>query len=91
MRTVKSVMNKILKEKHPKEHVLRSILCEIECVVNSRPLTYIALEKDTDDVLTPKQFMYPYHRITPPPPGQFNVSDLNSRKQWRFVLETIRN
>lgn len=80
MRTVKRVINKIKKETHPREYVLRSILCEIEDVVNSRSLTYIALEKDTNDVLT-QYFINPYHRITPPPPRQFNGSDLNSRKQ----------
>lgn len=87
VRSVKGVLSKLLKEKSPKDNTLRSLLCEIEDVINMRPLTYIALENDSDDVLTPKHFLNAFFRHAPPEPGEFSEHDLTSRKQWRFVQE----
>lgn len=87
VRSIKSVLNVLLKEKHPKEHTIRSFLCEVEDIINRRPLTYIALERDSDDAITPKHFLNPYFRSTSTPLGEFDKRDLLSRKQWRQVQE----
>lgn len=87
VRSIKNVLGKLMKEKRPKENTLRSLLCEVEDIINTRPLTYIALEKDSDDVLTPKHLMNPFFRSPSLPPGQFDEKDLSSRKQWRIVQE----
>lgn len=54
VRLVKNVLSKLLKENCPKENTLRSLICDIEDVINIRPLTYIVLENDSDGLLTPK-------------------------------------
>lgn len=86
VRSVKNILHKILKEQAPKDHSLRSLMCEVEDIINSRPLTYIAIENDTDDILTPKHFLSPLFRHEPPPPGEFEGS-MASKKQWRIIQE----
>lgn len=41
----------------PREELLRTMVCEAEFVVNSRPLTYIPLDSEASDVLTPNHFI----------------------------------
>lgn len=87
VRSIKNVMAAMMKERHPRDNTFRSLLCEIEDIINMRPLTYICLDKDSDEVITPKHFLNPFFRSAPAPPGDFKNDDLLSRKQWRQVQE----
>lgn len=85
VRSIKNVLTVMLKEKHPRDNTLRSLLCEVEDIINMRPLTYVALEKDSDEAITPKHFLNPYFRNPGGAIGEFSEADLVSRKQWRQV------
>lgn len=39
------------------DELLRSLLMEIENIVNSRSLTYISIEEEADEILTPNHFL----------------------------------
>lgn len=54
---VKTCLYDILPTRHPTEDMLRSLLLEVCNIVNSRPLTYVPLEHDDDDILTPNHFI----------------------------------
>lgn len=47
----------ILPTRHPTEDILRNLLLEVCNVVNSRPLAYVPLGHENDDVLTPNHFI----------------------------------
>ncbi|XP_055523209.1 uncharacterized protein LOC129717358 [Wyeomyia smithii] len=43
--------------RHPSDEVLETIMLEAEAIVNSRPLTYVSLEAEDDEALTPNHFL----------------------------------
>ncbi|XP_058840799.1 uncharacterized protein LOC131696266 [Topomyia yanbarensis] len=58
IRTVKQNLSKLLPNRLPTDESLRSTLIEVECIVNSRPLTDIPLDDDQSPVLTPNHFIF---------------------------------
>lgn len=83
VRTVKMSLSKILPTRRPSEELLRSILIEIEGIVNSRPLTYMPLESPEDEALTPNHFLLGSSSGMKPP-GVFDENGLVQRKNWRI-------
>jgi len=65
-----------------KEHVLRSILTEIEFLTNNRPLTHLTLEQEDDEPLTPAHFLLGCSGEAEP-----NISDITKtelvRSDWK--------
>ncbi|XP_055623726.1 uncharacterized protein LOC129767128 [Toxorhynchites rutilus septentrionalis] len=59
VRSVKVAMTAISEHPHhPSDEVLETVALEAESVVNSRPLTYIALDHAEQEALTPNHFMF---------------------------------
>lgn len=59
VRSVKMALSYALSNstRTPREELLRTMICEAEFIVNSRPLTYIPLDSETAEVLTPNHFI----------------------------------
>ncbi|XP_055615084.1 uncharacterized protein LOC129761389 [Toxorhynchites rutilus septentrionalis] len=58
VRSVKTAMIAIGNgQRHPNEEVFETIVLEAESVINSRPLTYIALDSADQEALTPSHFL----------------------------------
>lgn len=57
VRSVKNGLKKALPERVPTEACLYSVLCEVEAIVNSRPLTYVDNEATAIEALTPNHFL----------------------------------
>ncbi|XP_017477493.1 PREDICTED: uncharacterized protein LOC108367397 [Rhagoletis zephyria] len=57
VRCVKRAMGHAVHNESIQEHVLYSLMCEAENIVNSRPLTHIPLDAPTDEPLTPNHFL----------------------------------
>lgn len=83
VRSVKDVLKVILKERHPKEEVLQTLIAEAENMVNSRPLTYVSSDALDPESLTPNHFLLHCSNGAAPPLGESHISDENARKQWR--------
>ena len=82
IRSVKTTLKAILKERAPREEVLQTVLCEAEWIVNGRPLTHVSLDCEDAESLTPNHFLVG-DQHTAAAPGVFE--DVCLRKQWRFA------
>ena len=86
VRSVKSVL-KVIMHGHPlKEDTFQSFLIEAESIINSRPLTFIPLEAEADEVLTPKHFIQTMSKELRPVPT-ISACEKNARKQWKIAQE----
>ena len=88
IRTVRGVMSALLEKNSSQLHdeALRTFLCEVEAVINSRPLTVDNLnDPDSLNPLTPNHLLTMKSKVILPPPGMFQSPDLYSRKRWRRI------
>lgn len=83
IRSVKTSLRVVLKERSPRDEVLSTLLAEIENIVNSRPLTHVSVEPGSVETLTLKHFLLGTS-LDSPQIGKFDDSDLYLRKQWRI-------
>lgn len=69
---------------------LRTLLCEAECIINSRPLS---VENIGDPLslkpITPMMLLTGKSRIVLPPPGAFGEAAAYSRRQWKRVQHVV--
>jgi hypothetical protein len=61
---------------------LNTLFCEVECIVNSRPL--VPETSDDGDALTPNHLLIG-RCSTGLPPGQFHENDSFVKRRWRYV------
>ena len=97
VRSVKTCLRKIMGRSYLKFEELQTLICEVEAVINSRPLSYLHTESSEPSPLTPAHFLTG-QRITTLPPyplGLRNSSSekttatqLNKRLQYRQRLST---
>ena len=65
---------------------LRTLLCEVEAVVNSRPLTTETLSDPLSLLpLTPSTLLTGKTKLILPPPGNFQREDVYSKRRWGRV------
>ena len=67
------------------EESFRTLLCEVEAVINSRPLTTVSGEPDDLEPLTPNHILTTKSNVILPPPGKFQKNDVYMRRRWRRV------
>jgi hypothetical protein len=83
VRTVKNVLYSVVKERFPREEILRNLLVEVENIINSRPLTYLPISPETNEALTPNHILRMSGKIlTSPIPSDANLEI--GRKSWRY-------
>ena len=87
IRTVRNVLQSLLKDIPGKldDESLRTLLVEVEAIVNSRPLAVDNLNDETVDPLTPNHLLTMKSKVVLPPPGVFQREDMYCRKRWRAV------
>ncbi|XP_065085710.1 uncharacterized protein LOC135707754 [Ochlerotatus camptorhynchus] len=57
VRSIKSALRCLLTDRNPDDETLVTVLVEAESMVNSRPLTYLPLESEEHEALTPNHFL----------------------------------
>ena len=83
IRSVRKVLNIILREQTLDDERLSTLFCEVESIVNGRPLTVSSDDPNDESPLTPNHLLL--LRGGPDlPPGQFDKSDIYGRR-WRHV------
>ena len=87
-RTVCSVLFSLLASHGSQlaDESLRTLMCEVESIVNSRPLTVNQLaDLDLPVPLTPDHPLTMKSKVLLAPPGTFAPADIYARKRWRCV------
>jgi hypothetical protein len=86
IRTVRKVLSPLFREfgERLDDESFRTLLCEVEAIVNSRPLTSVSDNPDDLDPLTPNHLLT-MKSVILAPPGQFQRDDIYLRKRWRRV------
>ena len=86
IRTIRKILHAILSEQYLKtcqnEEQLRTFMCEVEAVINSRPLTRTSDDPKDLQVITPNSILLLKPESTLPP-GVFSPKDLYSQRRWR--------
>ena len=88
IRTIRKILCALLNEQHMKscknDEQLRTLMCEIEATINSRPLTRVSDDPDDLDVIRPQDLLLLNHTAACPP-GVFNQKDIYARRRWRQI------
>lgn len=87
IRTVRYTLSALLVKnaQQQNDELLRTLMTEVEAIVNSRPLTYIDTTPDSLEPLSPSQILTLKSNVVLPPPGNFAPQDIYCRRQWRRV------
>ncbi|KAK3724979.1 hypothetical protein QZH41_017459, partial [Actinostola sp. cb2023] len=88
IRTVRNVLSSLLQSNGAQldDESLRTLMCEVEAIVNSRPLTINQLtDPDSPSPLMPNHLLTMKTKVVLSPPGVFQSADLYCRKRWRRV------
>lgn len=88
IRTVRSALETLIVSAGTQldDEAFRTLMTEVECIVNSRPLTVSNLnDPDAPEPLTPNHLLTLKQKVVLPPPGKFQRADLYCRKWWRRV------
>ena len=84
IRTVRSVLVPMLEKSRSQvdEEFLRTLLSEVMCIVNCRPLSVNDLhDSSSTEPLTHNHILTMKTKIVLPPPGEFQQADVYSRKK----------
>jgi hypothetical protein len=65
IKTIRSVLKALLKEQVTDEEGFRTLMCEVEAIINNRPITKVSVDSGDQDPLTPNS-------TQSLPPGMFN-------------------
>ena len=88
IRTARKVLNSLLLEFDNQimltDEMLSTLMCEVENILNSRPLTSCSADVDDLEALTPNHLLRLNTEVSFPP-GLFDHKDLYSRRRWRQV------
>ncbi|XP_074649052.1 uncharacterized protein LOC141904366 [Tubulanus polymorphus] len=84
MRTVRKVLNALLSQQVLNDENLSTLMCEVESVINSRPLTAISGDVSDLQALTPNHILLLRAGGTMPP-GVFKPTDMYIKRKWRQV------
>ena len=88
IRSIRSILSVLIKEHGNRlnDEALRTLLCETEAIINSRPLTVETLSDPCSLLpLTPMTLLTGKSKVVLPPPGKFQRTDLYCKRRWRQV------
>ena len=86
IRTVRKILNSMLNEQLLKlsDEYLNTLFCEIEAIMNCRPLTEVSQHIDDLEALTPNHLLL-LHSGATFPPGLFTKQDSYFNRRWKQV------
>ena len=92
IRSCRSILTSLLRNHSQSlnDESFRTVLTEVEAIVNSRPLTVEVLS-DSNSLapLTPNHLLTSKSKIVMAPPGNFTNADMYSRRRWRRVQHLV--
>jgi len=88
IRSVRSILSALMREYGhalDDESLYRTLLAEVECIINSRPLTVPSSDPGDLDPLTPNHLLTMKSKIVMLPPGDFQKTDVFLCRRWKRV------
>ncbi len=82
IRTIRTILSTLMREHGQAldDESLRTLLIEVECIVNSRPLTFPSSDAQDLHPLTPNHILTMKSKVVLPPPGNFQREDVYLKK-----------
>ena len=84
IRSVRKVLNSILKVQNLDEEGLHTVLCEVEAIINGSPITKASTDPNDLEALTPNHLLL-LKTSSSLPPGEFQRDDIYAHRRWRQV------
>lgn len=84
IRSVRKVIRCLIKEQLVSGEALRTLMTEIECILNDRPLTPSSDSPADLEALTPNHMLL-FRSNNTMPPGVFSKDDMYCRRRWRQI------
>ena len=84
IRSIRKVLDGVLTQQTLTDESLRTFLCEIESVLNSRPLTVVSQDHRDPQPLCPNDLLL-LGGTAPIPAGVFGAEYLYAKRRWRQV------
>ena len=82
IRMIKIILHSVTSLQHLDDEGLQTVMCEVEAILNSRPLTTVSDNPNDLEPLTPNHLLQ--LKVQPIlPPGLFVKEDLYARRRWR--------
>ena len=87
IRSARRILSSLLRSQGSQltDETLRTLMFEVAALVNSRPLTVLSSSNDLQMSLSPQNLLTAKSDIIMPPPGNFEESDVYSKKYWRRI------
>lgn len=84
IRSIRKTLNSILLEQPIKLHDenLLTLMCEVEAILNNRPISPLSDDPDDMEALTPNHLLLLNAGVTYPP-GLFSKDDIYVKRRWR--------
>ncbi|XP_006821687.1 uncharacterized protein LOC102801951 [Saccoglossus kowalevskii] len=86
IRTIRKILFSLFKEQtiHLDDEALQTLLCEVESIINGRPISTVSEDPNDLEALTPNHLLLlqSYQNL---PPGVFDRNDIYARRRWRQV------
>jgi hypothetical protein len=84
IRSVRKLLAALLHKQRLDDESLPTFLCEVEAILNGRPLTSVSNDPRDLEALTPNHLLL-LRAGADLPPGMFTKEDCYSRRKWRHV------
>ncbi|XP_067045584.1 uncharacterized protein [Acropora muricata] len=84
IRSIRRILRTLLLEQITDDEGLTTLMCEVESILNSRPITVVSEDSRDLEPLTPNHLLL-LKSDTMMPPGVFQKKDLLSRRGWRQI------
>lgn len=84
IRTIRRILSALMQQQTLDEEGLTTLFCEVEAIINDRPITKVSNVPGDLEPLTPNHLLL--HKTKPfLPPGVFDPNDCYGRRRWRQV------
>ena len=84
IRTTRKILNPLLKQQTLDDEVLVTLMCEVESIINGRPITRVSEDAKDLEPLTPNHLLL-LKSGSVLPRGTFRKKDIFSCRRWRQV------
>uniref|UniRef100_A0A8C4RP05 Tripartite motif-containing protein 16-like n=1 Tax=Erpetoichthys calabaricus TaxID=27687 RepID=A0A8C4RP05_ERPCA len=87
IRNIRKILNSTLNQQTLDDESLQTVTCEVESIINNRPLTKTSDDPNDLEPLTPNHLLL---LKTQPdmPPGLFSTNDQNTQRHWKQIQYT---